>query len=108
MREGAVCSWINLGEVLYIETRRIDAQRAADAVSKIADNVRAELLDQALVRTAAELKAGGGISYADCFAAATAERHGVPLLTGDPELLDLERDTLRIVDLRAVGEGGRV
>jgi len=31
----------------------------------------------------------GGISYADCFAVATAKRQDAPLLTGDLELLAL-------------------
>ncbi len=101
VREGAICSWINLGEVLYIETRRLGPERAGEAVSKVVDNVSAELPDEAVVRLAAELKVEGGISFADCFAAATAERHGVPLLTGDAELITLERETLRVVDLRA-------
>lgn len=97
--KGAVISWINLGEVLYIETRRLDAKRAGEAVSKVADTLRAEPPDEGAVRLAARIKAGGRVSYADCFAAATAERHGVPLLTGDPELIGLKRPSLRITDL---------
>ncbi|HEX4670032.1 MAG TPA: hypothetical protein VH275_08695 [Solirubrobacterales bacterium] len=39
------------------------------------------------------------MSYADCFALATARRHGAPLWTGDPELLALASPD-EVVDLR--------
>ena len=39
---------------------------------------------------AARFKAGGGISYADCFAGALASRSNLPVLTGDPEFSRLE------------------
>jgi predicted nucleic acid-binding protein len=41
--------------------------------------------DQEAVLAAAHLKAGFSISYADAFAAATAQMHHAILLTGDPE-----------------------
>lgn len=62
--------------------------------------MRTEPPDADLVLGAAEIKAGGRISYADCFAVATAERHQAPLLTGDPEILALDRPALELVDLR--------
>ena len=43
-----------------------------------------------LTRIAARFKAKGGISYADCFAAALAKQHKATLLTGDPEFKQLE------------------
>ncbi len=61
--------------------------------------VHAEVADAELTRTAALIKAGGGVSFSGCFAVATAERHGAPLLTGDPEILALERSGLTVVDL---------
>jgi len=36
-------------------------------------------------KMAGEFKARGGISYADCFAAALAAEKDIPLLTGDKE-----------------------
>jgi len=39
------------------------------------------------VRAAAEIKADGGLSYADCFALALASEAGAPLLTADPEIV---------------------
>ena len=57
------------------------------------------LPDWPLVVAAARLKAAGGISYADAFCVASAERHQVPLYTGDPEILALQIPVQRI-DLR--------
>ncbi len=101
VHEGSVCSWINLGEVLYLESRRLDVERALDAVARVADNVRAEVADAAAVQAAAAIKAAGLLSYADAFAVATAERYRVPLLTGDPEILGLNRTELQLTDLRS-------
>jgi predicted nucleic acid-binding protein len=61
--------------------------------------VRVEVPDRELVLEAAHLKIRGWISYADCFAIATARRHGAPLLTGDREIVQAARD-LEVVDLR--------
>lgn len=98
--ERSVISWINLGEVLYLEERRVGRRRAEDAASAVEDVVDAELPDAVLVRSAAAWKSRGGVSYADAFAAATAARHAAPLLTGDPELVGLAGPDLTVVDLR--------
>jgi len=63
--------------------------------------MRAEAADPDMVIAAARIKAGGGISYADCFAVATAQRHGAPLLTGAPEIVALVGE-IEVVDLRLV------
>lgn len=103
--EGAICSWINLGEALYSETRQRGFEAASSAIDELETALAAEEPDADLVRAAAAIKVGGGISYADCFAVATAERHGLPLLTGDPEILALDRPKLKTIDLRAEGTG---
>lgn len=96
----AVISWVNLGEVAYIASRRVGWDRAEQVVHDAARSlVRAEDPDAALVMSAAKWKANGRLSYADAFAAATAERHRAPLLTGDPELIALN-DRIDVVDLR--------
>jgi predicted nucleic acid-binding protein len=90
---------VNLGEVTYIVERARGKPEA--------DNVYANLLarerpgggapirwmpvDEVLVRRAASLKAAGGLSYADCFAAAAADILGCPVLTGDPEFKAAEQ-----------------
>jgi predicted nucleic acid-binding protein len=100
IEEGAIASWINLGEVLYIEIRRHGEERASAVVESLAEQLaHVEDADAELTRAAARIKAGGGVSYADCFAVATAERHAAPLLTGDPELLAIEHPGLTVVDL---------
>ena len=68
-------------------------------IDAFAANVTAEPADAAAVRAAAAIKAEARLSYADCFAIATAERHGAPLLTGDPEILRLSRPGLDTVDI---------
>lgn len=99
--ERSVMSWINLGEVLYLETRRVGLDRAQDAVAAVSDVTIVELPDEALVRAAAARKAAGGLAYADAFAVATAERHDARLLTGDPELVALDWRGVTVVDLTA-------
>lgn len=98
---GAACSWINLGEALHQEARRFDWDRASEVIGSFAKTLSAEPADPEIVRAAAAIKAAARMSYADCFAVATAERHGVPLLTGDPEIVGLKRRGLAVVDLRA-------
>ena len=99
--ERSVMSWINLGEVLYLETRRVGLERAQDAIEAVGDVTVVELPDEALVRAAAVRKATGGLAYADAFAIATAERHAARLLTGDPEVIALDGHRVTVVDLTA-------
>ncbi len=99
---GAGASWINLGEAHYTLTRRQDASAADLGLRRILADLRAEEPDRALVMDAARIKAGGGLSYADCFVIATAQRYGAPLLTGDPEIIDWAGD-VEVIDLRTAG-----
>jgi ribonuclease VapC len=46
--------------------------------------------DFELVLSAAKLKAEFPVSYADCFAIATAMRHQAAVVTGDPEFKRFE------------------
>lgn len=93
-------SWINLGEVAYIEARRVGEDAARDAVIRVSEQLIAVPVDPALVLSAASVKASGGLSYAGAFAVATAESRGARLATGDTELLCLDRRSLELVDLR--------
>ena len=83
----ALMSWINLGEVAYIVTRRHSEQAADAVVADVRSSVDVQLPDAPLVLAAAKIKAAMPMAYADAFAAATAVRCDAPLLTGDPELL---------------------
>lgn len=83
----ALMSWINLGEVAYIVARRQGWAAADMVVTDVRASVDVQLPDAPLVLAAAAIKAVMPMAYADAFAAATAVRFSVPLLTGDPELL---------------------
>jgi predicted nucleic acid-binding protein len=95
-----VMSWVNLGEVLYILTRRRGLDDAETAVRDIQRTVRTELPTESLIRQAAAIKAKHPMAYADAYAAATAVAHSAELWTGDPELL-IPDAPWRPVDLRA-------
>jgi predicted nucleic acid-binding protein len=75
-------------------------ERSRVAVDAIRHAVVAELPDQALILAAASIKSQHTIACADCFAVATAERHRDPVLTDDPELLELGRPELEVIDVR--------
>lgn len=95
-----VMSWVNLGEVLYILIRRQGANAANAAVRDLQRQLHMDRPTEAVVRRAAEIKAGHPMAYADAFAAATAIAHDGELWTGDPELL-VSDAAWRPVDLRA-------
>lgn len=96
---GALISWINLGEVFYIQTRLAGEAAAAATVERVRNDVRTEDVDVELVLGAARVKARHALSYADAFAVALAERLRVPLMTGDPEILALDR-AVNVIDPR--------
>lgn len=93
-------SWINLGEVLYILTRRHGAGEAEETVRDLRRTLTMELPSEATIQRAAAIKATHRMAYADAFAAATAVGHGARLWTGDPELLVADAPW-RPLDLRA-------
>lgn len=102
--EEAVISAINLGEVLYSLERDHEQQRATELVDQARTVITVENPDWDLVARAAHIKAGGGLSYADAFCLATAQRLDAPLYTGDPEILALN-DIVELVDLRTTPRG---
>jgi PIN domain nuclease of toxin-antitoxin system len=97
--EEAVVSAVNLGEVLYKLEQEYGQRRAMELVEETRSVTNVEAPDWDLVVHAARVKARGGISYADAFCVATAQRHTAPLYTGDPEILALG-DIVELVDLR--------
>ncbi len=98
----AFLSLLSLGEVYYI-TRRRRGERAAEKV------IEAVFWEESLVpveatwpriKAAAAVKAGGGLSYADCFILALAEEEKAPLVTGDPEIISRAKKTgLELIDI---------
>jgi predicted nucleic acid-binding protein len=96
-------SAINAGEVFYTTLRERGAEAALRAERALFEQPRIQVVDVTWprVRAAATLKAGGGISYADAFAAALAQELSVPLVTGDHEFERLEQSgVIRVLWLR--------
>ena len=85
-------SLINWGEVYY-SFFRSDGEDVAESMVNGIDRLNIEVVapDHLLTRQAAIYKAGGGLSYADCFAAALAKRERAIFVTGDPEFKRLEK-----------------
>lgn len=88
---------VNLGEVAYILERASGAAGADEMWANLraqsrpgGSPVRWLDIDEALVRRAAGIKARGGLSYADAFAAGAASVLNCPVLTGDPEFRTAE------------------
>lgn len=97
--ERPVISWINLGEVFYVLHRAHGKIPADETVRDLRTVLDAEVATPDRVLAAGRIKSGHRLAYADAFAAATAEAHGAPLWTGDPELL-VEDAPWTWVDLR--------
>lgn len=96
-----VVSWINLVEVYYRLARDHGRSRADETLTSLRASLAPDLPGTARMIEAARLKARGSIALADCFAATTAAAHGLVLLTGDPELLELNDPPCQLEDLRA-------
>jgi ribonuclease VapC len=82
---------INLGEVYYKTIRAIGLEEAQKFLENFLRLPLSIILpDSELIWKASEIKAEYAISYADCFAAATAIRYKATILTGDPEFKKIE------------------
>ena len=86
---------VNAGEVTYAVERHLGAVAGHRALVAVQAWTEIVPVDLELATRAGWLKLRGGISYADCFAAALAHRDGIPLFTGDPEFKRVE-DVIRI------------
>jgi ribonuclease VapC len=91
--EPLLMSVVNWGEVYYIVSRTA-GKAAADGALEIIDTLPIDIVpaDRPLARSAAEIKAGHKLSFADCFAAALAKSAGAELITGDPEFKGLKNE----------------
>lgn len=84
-------SILNLGEVYYRVGRlrgRVEAGETLDQIRRLP--IAIQTAGDDLVMAAAGLKIDYAISYADAFAAASAEALDATLATGDPELVRLQ------------------
>ena len=87
----AFMSEINLGELYYITIRRLgteSAKRFLEQFSTLA--VERVPATWEIIESTSEIKAKHALSYADCFAAATALKHNATIVTGDPEFKKIE------------------
>jgi predicted nucleic acid-binding protein len=96
-----VISWVNLVEVYYRLERDHGRAAADEALSALRASLAPDLPGTARMVDAARLKARAPIALGDCFAAVTAAAHGLVLLTGDPELIELADSPCVVEDLRA-------
>lgn len=79
-------SAVNLGEAWYALGREYGPHAADEHITALLDvGLVVVGADWELARAAADFKRLGGLSYADCFAAALAVRSDAPVVTGDPE-----------------------
>lgn len=95
-----MCS-VNLGEALYVLIRAHGEEAGARAIEKARAEIEVVDPGWSTVAEAARIKVGGGLSYADCFALATARLHDAALWTGDPEIVaQSHHSAVEVVDLR--------
>jgi len=82
---------INLGEIIYSTKKEFGDQKKLEVLANIERlNFTILLVPNNLIFQAAEYKAQYSISYADCFALASAVEHKAILVTGDPEFKKVE------------------
>jgi PIN domain nuclease of toxin-antitoxin system len=93
-------TYVNLGEVVYTVIRE-RGQSRADAALVALEGSRITFVpaDRTLTLAAARLKAGHRLSYADAFCAALSQLSGFPVVTGDPEFLQLDG----LISIRWIG-----
>ncbi len=82
---------VNLGEVWYAVARAVSPPQADAILTEIrALSIEIVDADWPLTHQAAIYKSRGGLSYADCYAAALARLRQAEVVTGDPEFRRLE------------------
>ena len=77
---------IHLGEIIYMTKREFGDQKKLEVLANIERlEFRVLPVPNQLIFQAAEYKAQFPISYADCFALASAMEHQAAIVTGDPD-----------------------
>jgi ribonuclease VapC len=94
IRKTGVAKYINamnLGEIIYSIKKEFGDQKKLEVLANIERlNFTILPISNNLIFQAAEYKAQYAISYADCFALASAVEHKAILVTGDPEFSKVE------------------
>jgi predicted nucleic acid-binding protein len=83
---------INIGEVYYILFRKRGPEKADYFLQTILQSLPIVVVSSDFddVIEAAKIKAEHPLSFADCFAAATAKKNNSVIMTGDPEFKKIE------------------
>jgi ribonuclease VapC len=82
---------INLGEIIYSTKKEFGDQKKLEVLANIERlNFTILPVPNNLIFQAAEYKAQYALSYADCFALASAVEYKATLVTGDPEFKKVE------------------
>lgn len=95
-----VVSWVNLVEVYYRVARDQGRSAADETLGDLRTVFTLDLPGTARMVEVARLNARAPIALGDCFAVTTAAAHDLPLLTGDPEIIDLVERPCQVEDLR--------
>ncbi|UCE56841.1 MAG: type II toxin-antitoxin system VapC family toxin [Desulfobacterales bacterium] len=84
---------LNVGETYYIIHRKRGQEQAEYFLSPVLAGLPISVIsnDFAAVISAAKIKARHALSFADCFAVATAQRENAVILTGDPEFKNVAK-----------------
>jgi len=94
--QGRINLYLNLfnwGEIYYLILRQFGQKRLRKAISVIEQSpIKLVAIDKELVILAAEQKAKGSLSLADCFVFATAKQLQGVLVTGDPDFKLLKKE----------------
>jgi uncharacterized protein len=91
---------VNLGEVYY-RMIQLAGPDGADERLRLFRKLPIEIVPvkEPLAMEAGRIKAQHRISFADAFAVATARAEDGAVITGDPEILSLPRDVVKIIRL---------
>ncbi len=82
-----IMSWVNVGDVFYIISRRHGKERAADFIDRLPSlPIRLVLPDEDAILAAAAIKAAHPVSYSDAFAISLAQSEKASVITGDDEI----------------------
>jgi ribonuclease VapC len=80
-------SWMNVGEVFYIISKRHGARQAEEFLNRLPSlPIRLVLPDEEGILAAAAVKAAHPVSFGDAFAIALAQTEQASVITGDDEI----------------------
>jgi len=84
---------VNIGEVYYILFRKRGREKAEYFLERVLPSLPLNPIPNGFddVVEAARIKAEYPLSFADCFAVATAKKKNLDILTGDPEFRRVEK-----------------